>query len=452
MLRNLLCAMALAMAMAPAQAQDAEVMKMREELRQLQQRMQVLERKLNENAAQAAQAAQASNRPSAPNALNPGISAILNGVYANLSRDPERYRIGGFVPSTGDVSPGKRGLSLGESELGLSANVDHLFRGSLVAAISPDDNGVEIEEGYIQSTGLSQGFTVKAGRFFSSVGYQNEIHAHAWDFVDAPLVMKAFLGGQLADDGIQLRWVAPTELYFDAGLELGRGRAFPAGPGGGRNKNGFGSGNLFAHLGGDLNESTAWQAGVSYLATSPRNRGFEDVDSTGAAVTDGFSGTSRLWALGGVLKWSPQGNATERNLKLQGEYFRRREHGTLTYDVAAQSLGTMDGSYASTQSGWYVQGAYQFMPHWRAGYRYDRLDSGTTRLGLVDSGALGAVDFPILAAYNPRRQSAMVDWSPSEFSRLRLQFARDYSRPGKPDDELFLQYIVSLGAHGAHTF
>jgi hypothetical protein len=46
----------------------------------------------------------------------------------------------------------------------------------------------------------------------------------------------------------------------------------------------------------------------------------------------------------------------------------------------------------------------------------------------------------------------MVDWSPSEFSRIRLQFARDYSRMNEPDNQIFIQYIVSLGAHGAHTF
>ena len=92
------------------------------------------------------------------------------------------------------------------------------------------------------------------------------------------------------------------------------------------------------------------------------------------------------------------------------------------------------------------------MPQWRVGYRYDELDSGTTALGLVDSGALSAANFPILAAYKPRRHTAMVDWSPSEFSRIRLQFARDYSRRDEPDNQMFLQYIMSLGAHGAHQF
>jgi hypothetical protein len=46
----------------------------------------------------------------------------------------------------------------------------------------------------------------------------------------------------------------------------------------------------------------------------------------------------------------------------------------------------------------------------------------------------------------------MVDWSPSEFSRIRLQLAQDKSRSDATDNQAFLQYIVSLGAHGAHKF
>jgi hypothetical protein len=179
---------------------------------------------------------------------------------------------------------------------------------------------------------------------------------------------------------------------------------------------------------------------------------YTDVDSTGTTVDNSFSGTSKLWVLDGVLKWAPNGNATYNSLKLQGEYFHRAETGSLTYDTAAASLGTMSGNFSSRQSGWYAQGVYQFLPAWRVGYRYDTLDSGTTTLGLVDTGALTAADLPILQGYKPHRHTAMVDWSPSEFSRIRLQVARDYSRLGEPDNQIFLQYIVSLGAHGAHRF
>ena len=156
--------------------------------------------------------------------------------------------------------------------------------------------------------------------------------------------------------------------------------------------------------------------------------------------------------LDGVLKWAPNQNPTYTNFKLQGEYFRRNESGNLTYDTAAASLGTQTDSYASRQSGWYLQGVYQFVPMWRVGLRYDRLNAGTTSIGLVNSGALTAADFPILGGYSPKRNTFMLDWSPSEFSRLRLQFARDYSRMGLTDNQMFLQYIVSLGAHGAHKF
>ena len=467
------CAMALAVATAaalPAHAQDSELTKIREELRQLREayesRIQALERRLQETEATAgkaqtvagkaedtaAQAAvQASSRPVGESAFNPAISLILNGTLSNLKRDPNTFRLNGFVPTMGDVSPPPRGLSLGESEIVLAASVDHLFRGTLIAAIAPE-GGIGVEEGYLQTLGLAHGFTVKAGRFLSGVGYQNEFHAHAWDFTDAPLVNKVFLGGQLADDGIQVKWVAPTDLYVDLGIEVGRGRKFPGGPDGGRSKNGFGSRTVFAHLGGDIGASTAWRVGVSHLRTSPQDRRFDDIDSTGAGVSNSLSGTSRLWALDGILKWAQNQNPTYNNFKLQGEYFRRSESGNLTYDTLAQSRGTQTGGYASRQSGWYLQGVYQFIPQWRVGYRYDRLNAGTTSIGLVNTGTLRAADFPILGDYNPKRNTVMVDWSPSEFSRLRLQVARDYSRVGEPDNQLFLQYVMSLGAHGAHKF
>ena len=89
------------------------------------------------------------------------------------------------------------------------------------------------------------------------------------------------------------------------------------------------------------------------------------------------------------------------------------------------------------------------MPRWRLGYRHDRLDSGTTSLG----PALVATDLPQLAAWQPLRNTVMLDYASSEFARLRLQFARDNSRgPGQVDQQVWLQYVMSIGAHGAHKF
>ena len=463
MYRMLLCAAVFAVAWsAPlvARAQDAELSKIREELRQLKEvyerRIHALEQRLQQTEAKAGKAeeaanqaaVQASSRPAAENALNPAISLILQGTLAHSSRDPANYRIGGFAPSGGEVAPPGRGLNLSESELVFSASVDPYFRGVLIAALTPE-NEVEVEEAFIQTFALGRGFTLKGGRFLSGIGYQNEIHQHAWDFQDAPLAYKAFLGGRLNDDGVQLKWVAPTELLVELGTELGRGRVFP---GTDRNRSRAGAWSIFGHAGGDLGASIAWRAGLSHLRMSPRDRAYDDVDSTGAGVSNSISGTSQLWVLDGILKWAPNHNASSQNFKLQGEYFWRRENGSLTYDTQAASLGTQTGSYHSRQSGWYLQGVYQFMPQWRAGYRYDRLNSGTASIGLIGSGALTAADFPILGGYKPKRNTFMVDWSPTEFSRIRLQLARDYSRMGAPDNQILMQYIMSLGAHGAHKF
>ena len=139
----------------------------------------------------------------------------------------------------------------------------------------------------------------------------------------------------------------------------------------------------------------------------------------GAAVLDAFTGDSNLWGLDFVWKWAPNGNTVDRNFRFQAEYMHRTEDGTLAFDTAGRDLS---GAYRSSQSGWYLQGAYQFMPRWRAGLRYEQLDSGHAAIGLVRTRALSAADFPRLAPNQPQRSTAMIDFSPSEFSRLRLQY------------------------------
>ena len=93
------------------------------------------------------------------------------------------------------------------------------------------------------------------------------------------------------------------------------------------------------------------------------------------------------------------------------------------------------------------------MPRWRVGYRYDALRRGTVDIGVVNSGAGPTLaDFPLLAPHDPTRNTAMLEFNPSEFSRFRLQLAADKSRAGVTDNQIILQYIHSLGPHGAHRF
>ena len=385
------------------------------------------------------------------NAFNPALSLILGGQMHHFERDPQTYQIGGFVPGGEETGPGSRGFNLGESELTISANIDPYFSGQFIMAVTPE-NEAEVEEAFVQNSGSLPGTTIRFGRFLSAFGYQNEIHAHAWDFVDAPLAHQTFFGGALKDDGLQVRWLAPTPVFLEFGLEAGRGANFP---GSDRGKNGLNSGMLFVHVGDDVGEGNSYRVGASYRRVRALNRQYEDVNSLNEGVINAFAGDSNTWGIDLVWKWAPGGNAVERNFKFQAEYFRREEKGELTYDMDGISTpGTGGDRYTSKQSGWYAQAVYQFMPRWRAGVRIEQLDSGRLSNDLATKGVNGLTgnDFPLLAAHKPKRNSVMVDFSTSEFARLRAQFARDEARFKESDNQIILQYVMSLGAHGAHKF
>lgn len=380
---------------------------------------------------------------SGENAFNPAFSLILSGTYGNLQRDPA-------LPATGfamNPNPGHaKGFNLGESEMGISANIDPEYRGVATLALSPA-GGISVENAFVQTTTLGDGLNLKFGRFFSSLGYLNEQHAHAWDFVDQPLVYAALWNNQLGEDGVQLKWLAPTDSFVELGGEIGKGRGFP---GTDTAKNGNGAGVLFAHVGDDIGIEQSWRIGASLHQTRAVDRVSTAVNNAGG-TSNSFSGDSQTAGLDFIWKYAPNGNIRDRYLKVQGEFFRRKENGLLTYDFTAPAVlpagMNSTSSYAVTQSGFYVQSVYQFMPRWRSGLRYDRLAPGVAQVG--------AANIPNVTsnfAFNPSRISWMLDYSPSEFSRLRLQLARDASRQGLADNQLFMQYIMSLGAHGAHSY
>lgn len=376
--------------------------------------------------------------PQSGSGFNPKLSLILNGQYAHYSSDAEAEVPGVVLGPETEFAPS--GFSVGETELAIESNIDDQFHGWATVALENEDGDtvVALEEAYINTLALPQGLALKFGRFFSDVGYQNRQHAHAWEFADTPLVYRAFLGNQLKDDGVQLRWLAPTDLFLELGAEALRGDGFPAGDNG---EHDIGAWTAFAHVGGDLGTGGSWRLGLWHFdGKSSDRRSGEDIET-------GFTGKSRISGLDLVYKWAPNGNPAQRNLVLQAEVMRRSESGTVVSDPD----GAADSSaYDGDQLGWYVQGVYQFMPRWRAGLRYDRLSASNEVANPVAGTSL-----ELLAndGEDPQRVSAMIDFSNSEFSRIRLQYNRDESRGSDAaDNQVLLQYIYSMGAHPAHQF
>ena len=373
------------------------------------------------------------------NSFNPAVSLILSGGYTRTQRDPAGYAITGFPHSPdNEIGPGERGFTLGETELTFSASVDPWFRGAATLALEPD-NSVSLEEAFVESTSLGYGLTAKAGRFFSNVGYLNTQHAHVWDFVDSPMAYQALLGSQYANDGAQLRWLAPTDTFLELSAEAGRGSAYP---GTDTNGNGAGMFALGAHTGGDVGTSHSWRAGVSMLQAKAADQTLAGMDTMGSPFDSTFTGRTRVWIADGVWKWAPEGNASRTSFKLQGEYLYSQRSGNLVVDPAAAAVA---GDYDSTQSGWYLQGVYQFASRWRVGLRTERLDAGTPAFSAGN-------ELVANNGYAPTKNSLLLEYAPSEFSRIRVQLARDEARQGQPDNQIWLQYQMSLGAHGAHSY
>jgi hypothetical protein len=222
--------------------------------------------------------------------------------------------------------------------------------------------------------------------------------------------------------------------------ELGRGRSFP---GSDTSRNAAGAFALSAHAGDDIGTSHSWRAGLSLLRTRADDQELAGTDAAGNDVVNAFSGRTRVWIADAVWRWAPEGNATRTNFKVQGEYLHSTRDGSLVFDTAGAAS---PGGLRAVQSGWYLQGVYQFMPRWRVGLRTERLRPGTPDFG-ANTGLVG------LDSGRPRKHTLMLEHDPSEFSRVRLQLAQDRARPaGASDLQWLLQYQMSLGAHGAHGF
>jgi len=430
----------------PVRAQSSEIEALRAEVAELrasyEARIAELERRIavaEQNARQASAMAQqpvatsmaSAGATGASSEFNPAIGVIFQGTVWHHGADADDYAVPGF-PFGGEAGLIDDGLALGETEISINANVDDKFTAWLTAPIAIEDGeaAIEVEEAWIETTAMPAGLAVRFGRFYSGIGYLNEKHLHSWDFADQPLPYQAFLGDQYLDDGIRVRWIAPTDMYVELGAEWMNGGRYPAG---GSDNSGFGSHALFAKIGGDVGTGSSWLAGLSWLDASALDRpsGPEDDPLL-------FNGDSTLVVADFVWKWAPNGNWRQRNFVLQSEVFWRSENGLFALP------GTSPLPYDSDQSGWYLQAVYQPFPRWRFGGRID---------GLSADNPGPAFDGTLLdpGGDDPMRYSLMADWSNTEFSRLRMQYTRDESGL-ESSNQWGLQYILSIGAHGAHAF
>ena len=92
----------------------------------------------------------------------------------------------------GAHDPNQNGFTLQQAELSLSGAVDPYFTGE--THIVATTGGLELEEAFLTTTSLPFGLQVEAGYFLTEFGLLNPLHAHAWDWMDQPVVLSRFFG------------------------------------------------------------------------------------------------------------------------------------------------------------------------------------------------------------------------------------------------------------------
>lgn len=355
---------------------------------------------------------------------NPNISMVADTSFYSSSLNEQELESRGIPGFTNAGIEKRNGFNLEAAELFIYAPVDPYF--NLYATIPVTENGAEVEEAYFITTALPKGLQIKGGKFKSGFGRANSQHPHAWDFADAPLVYRAFTGEEgIIEKGVQLTYLPDLPFYTQIGIEALQGEnELLFGPDA---KSGAHAFSAFAKGSFDIGDSTIL-IGPSVTTGKARN--------TSIADDTEFAGDTTLYDLEFTYKWKP---SAKRSFTIQSEYMLRSQDGDLT-DTVSSTTDTLK----RVQDGVYLQGIYQ-IGRCRIGARYDRL--GVFRENYTLSGA--DQDF----GEEPWKATGSVEYNPSEFSRIRVQYNQDRSgRDGVTNHEVMVQLIVGVGAHSAHPF
>ena len=391
---------------------------------------------------------------SSGSSFNPMISVIFDGVFyrddvdgagSELLAEADGFHLHGGEEGHSHGTT-EEGFSIRETELTFSGTVDPYFDLWAIFAVSGD--GIEVEEVYAQTRKFIPGFQLKAGRFYSGIGYQNAQHPHQWDFFNASLPYELIFGGALNDTGLQLNWLPKLPFYTRIGIEAVQGEnpgvASYIGEGDDtpyfENAAGPRLFNAFVKVAPDLGYSHALQVGAFY-GTGRTHQELHDEDEDGV-IDEAFEGTTDFWGLDVVYRYDSPREHGAGDLALQGEYIARGRD----LDLVAEAGEAVDPApYSFDQDAFYVQGVYGFAPRWTLAVRYDQAGSTNEVRGGDEPEEFGTTS----------RWSGNVTFNPTEFSRVRVQYDRsDIAVDGGVEkvDAYVLQLQISLGAHGAHKF
>ncbi len=366
----------------------------------------------------------AAQKQERPNAFNPSIGLVGETIFSYRSLRTELPdRPGGFDAFQRSV------------ELDLAASVDPFAKAYAVLNASADSQTGEaaltVEEGALQTTSLPWNLELKAGRYFAEFGKLSYIHDHELPFVNRPLALDQYIGGESRTDGAQLNWLLPVPHYVSlaTGFGVGFGGDSPLNnPGAYRSLSGF---NYYGRLSTyfDLTPNVQLETGISGLVNpSTQDRGGPLMQPNG--VTTLTEKQRRVAGLDLKLSYVPLRNNQFQRLDWGTEVLFSDSRYLFDPDGVAGNGDEFTGSVGSL--GLYSYVTYKWHRQWSAGFLFDWLQK-----------AQNSSD--VTTAYSPYITYALSHWN-----QLRLQYTHtDHNAVSgqHPDDAIYLQWTWIIGSH-----
>lgn len=328
---------------------------------------------------------------------NPDISAIADfrGIYN---------------------SEGKRNTDLyfKQLEMQISSVVDPFGRADFLFSFGKDaaneEFGADLETATYTTTSLPWQLQIVLGKFKPHFTKVNQLHPHAFSFVEFPMMIKNYFGDEgLFMEGISGSWLVPNpwDFYQELNVEVGRTLSGPTLANG--NKNNL---LVIAHLKNffDLTDNSTFELGFSGLS------GPSGPDSLDHQVT--MAGADF------TFKWKPIQFNTYQSFTWQNEIM------TTKAKLADDSNYNSIGAYS------YME--YQIAKLWFVGAKYDYSNYGLEK---------DKTDKAI---------SLLLRLQPTEFSIMALEFQNNQKADKINGDSNYNQVtfrlIFGIGTHAAHSY
>jgi hypothetical protein len=320
--------------------------------------------------------------------LLPDISLIASFAGGYFLDDP--------AGATGH-DPARTGFTLQEIELAIQSVVDPYFRADTF--LSFHEAGVELEEAYLTTLALPRGLQIRGGKFLLPFGRHNQKHLEQWHFIDNMLVNKYLLGPEnLNELGVEISYLFPLPFFLQV-------------------QGVFSNGDNDTSFGGGRKQDFLYQGRVS-VSFDPSSSMTVLMGVSGATGFNNTGPGNQTQLYGGdlLVKWRSRAG---RGITWQSEYIFR----------SLQGAGTLlrDG-------GAYTYLDWQFHKRWHAGLRFDY------------------VGLPEDVITREWRLTPTLTFDPTEFSRLRVQYALGQVGGADAVHAAFLQLQFNIGVHGAHAF